>query len=65
MDPNATLNLIRDALTAANRFEELALEAYQEALEHLEALDEWLSKGGFPPTGWEATLAQLRERLGR
>jgi hypothetical protein len=41
MDPNATLELIRQALRDGDR------EAAREAAENL---NEWIARGGFPPS---------------
>jgi hypothetical protein len=56
MDPNAALANLRDTyaplrnmLAATNG--NLA-EAAEDMLNAIEALDEWLSKGGFPPAAW-------------
>jgi hypothetical protein len=55
MDPNETLRDIRanlrlaesaPSLAVANQHREMAMESFQ-------ALDEWLSKGGFKPQAWD------------
>lgn len=43
MDPNDALKNLRAALAAGN---------IEEAKDFFEALDEWLSKGGFFPSDW-------------
>lgn len=59
MDPNACLELIRAHIAMAR----LATNQHDQqweiavAVEHFEALDEWLSKGGFLPTAWEFAAA--------
>jgi hypothetical protein len=54
MDPNTALELMRNAIKnwrngfdKAEVFEHLVIVAQQ-----AEALDEWLSRGGFPPEAW-------------
>lgn len=63
MDPDACLARIRelirpdldgwarDAETLAKKVVELA-----ELCEHVDALDTWLSSGGFPPAAWNVTI---------
>jgi hypothetical protein len=43
MDPNVTLTALRDAIRVGD------LEA---VTEHFQALDGWLSRGGFKPLDW-------------
>ena len=43
MDPNETLAIIRNSFAATD---------YEAAEEAFEALDEWLSRGGFLPKEW-------------
>ena len=56
MDPNETLRLIR--LTAkqyrVDRNGPLAAAHADQLVEFIEALDEWLTGGGFPPGDWKA-----------
>jgi hypothetical protein len=57
MDPNATLDALRDAMEAMRSMlddgyapdKDDACEAFLK----FEALDEWLTKGGFLPTDWQ------------
>lgn len=66
MDPNETLRIARerahDAYSKATGQE----QALRDAVEHYEALDEWLSSGGFLPIAWskvaEAARADRAER---
>ena len=57
MDPNEALKKARAALTACRkandegRYDDERDEA-ESALSHFEALDEWLTKGGFMPDAW-------------
>ncbi len=52
MDPTATLARIREAL--ANHAENgLSDDETMELVECVEALDDWLSRGGFLPTQWQ------------
>lgn len=48
VDPDATLNQIRVYI------EEGTFGALDEAVNLFTALDDWLSKGGFLPTDWNA-----------
>jgi hypothetical protein len=50
MDPNAALETIRYAVRHQNDIE--AYETDFGLLEAVEALDEWLSKGGYLPLDW-------------
>jgi len=57
MDPNQTLANLRAALTAAREAadgysNDAEIEAWQEVGDHVEALDSWLSQGGFQPSAW-------------
>jgi hypothetical protein len=56
MDPDETLRIIRQTIKQMRVDEEdNVFEAHaQEVAEHFEALDEWLSKGGFKPKEWSA-----------
>lgn len=57
MDPDAVLDEIRDIstnwLAGASNAEPAAIEVQLGDLaEKVQALDQWLSKGGFLPTAW-------------
>lgn len=56
MDPNAALQRLRRAVdgveTVAAGSEENWSGELLAVLEHFEALDEWLSRGGFLPDDW-------------
>ena len=60
MDPNVTLEGIRRSIAAVNELQDageldhqsLAQEAVSLAF-LAEALDQWLSMGGFKPTAWQ------------
>lgn len=69
MDPNAALTEVRTSLAVvealiadAEVWEEDARyalgddgkDAVEALVEHVRALDEWLSKGGFSPAAWTA-----------
>ena len=55
MDPNATLAELRLAATGYWTVPPDDVEAAAlHVVELFEALDEWLSKGGFLPTVWES-----------
>lgn len=54
MDVNETLRILREAKAdywRADTYED-ATEAANRAMEAYESLDEWLSRGGFPPAEW-------------
>lgn len=55
MDVNAALLALREALREYEQAAELpAIAAAAERLaEAASALDEWMSKGGFPPAAWK------------
>lgn len=53
MDPNVTLAAIRDLVTVSNE-RALTITESNELCERIEALDEWLSKGGFSPEPWRS-----------
>ena len=57
MDPEVALAAARAHAKAAERCPEEdtngALAELATALGHYQALDEWLTKGGFPPEAWE------------
>lgn len=57
MDPNATLAEMIRAAADVNRAQPGdSIEGFQEAAlrlaEHVEALNEWISRGGFLPDAW-------------
>ena len=56
MDPNATLALLRDAaalvLHLADTDDNGVLEPVVEMAELVDALDTWLTRGGFLPDAW-------------
>lgn len=64
MDPDATLATMRDlrqAIMTSTGGDEDALRSDAfELAELVEALDEWLTKGGFLPTEWNAMRSPLR-----
>jgi hypothetical protein len=54
VDPDACLNELRRfarMVLAAPARQTTALE--RDMAEHVQALDEWLVKGGFPPHAWD------------
>ena len=60
MDPDAALAAAREAAALADEATNGArLESALEALEHYQALDEWISKGGFLPRAWASTVGAL------
>lgn len=56
MDPDEALKVARVATATIHGAENAMTESYivaaEELAEAFTALDEWLSKGGFPPRGW-------------
>ena len=52
MDPNATLAKIREMAVEILSDEDSATYREVELAEMIRHLDDWLSKGGFPPRGW-------------
>lgn len=60
MDPDAALAAIRKAVRELNKVRDGATIAdldqldylIYEFVEHVEALDEWITKGGFLPAAW-------------
>lgn len=47
MDPNETLRRLRELCE-----QPVSLDACEEIQQHFEALDGWLSTGGFMPAAW-------------
>lgn len=60
MDPDATLAEIRQLNEKAKQAP-LGIEDTDQLSILIEALDEWLTKGGFLPTEWNALRSPLRE----
>lgn len=56
MDPNETLRALRGAVRHMNdvghELDERENQCVRTVVELFEALDTWLSKGGFPPEEW-------------
>lgn len=63
MDPDATLAEIRQLNEAAKQAP-LNVEQTDQLSVLIEALDEWLTKGGFLPTEWNALRTPLRTTPG-
>jgi hypothetical protein len=66
MDPDVTLKEIRAAMSDWLNAEDDALDANSTAaadrlVGHFQALDDWLSKGGFLPAGWETQAGRHRK----
>jgi hypothetical protein len=57
MDPDEALKKAREALKRMGDEAYDAGDMAQELAEAFEALDGWLSKGGFPPHAWDRGLA--------
>jgi hypothetical protein len=63
VDPNSTLTVIREAIAQYIALidsrvmyveTDQALDVLETIPEHFQALDEWLSRGGFLPDAWQA-----------
>lgn len=54
MDPNANLAEIRKILAKSD--EETSILEYERLAELMEALDNWLSQGGFLPEAWKKII---------
>ena len=57
MDPDVALQEIRDAISEAEALadgdsNDAEIAAWQEVGERFAALDQWMSRGGFPPKEW-------------
>ena len=57
MDPDETLRLLRLTIKQMRSeghqdFQAVWIAHAKEVVEYVEALDEWLSKGGYPPMSW-------------
>lgn len=62
MDPNETLRFAREALERFQRAPVTTRDSVMAAMdlaEAFEALDGWLSRGGFVPNAWWAPQAQV------
>jgi hypothetical protein len=59
MDPNAALALIRGHVATAV---DSPHDDARELAEAVDGLDEWLTKGGFPPTAWVETPVAFPSR---
>jgi hypothetical protein len=73
MDPNEALRRLRAAVAALGAIPAAdgtpLAEHGADVLEHWEALDQWLTRGGFLPDGWAQhgptyTVAQIRNGTG-
>lgn len=58
MDPNEALAELREAFRKADEAARQGNDArtglyYGAAADHFEALDDWLSRGGWPPVDWD------------
>ena len=57
MDPNATLERIR-TLVAAMLDRSDTSDETDELVQAIDNLDTWISRGGFLPEAWQATLVR-------
>jgi hypothetical protein len=53
MDPQATLDLIRELVKEISKNEDDQTDEAVELAEAVDDLDNWLMKGGFLPEDWE------------
>lgn len=61
MDPDDTLTQIRELITKyQTSAEEMSTSDAAELVLLVDGLDEWLTKGGFLPTEWNALRSPLR-----
>jgi hypothetical protein len=61
MDPNAALSRIRELVEANNRVTDASrLDIADELAELIDGLDNWLSRGGFPPDAWDRSKMHVR-----
>lgn len=60
MDPNALLTRLRAEVTSHREHGDGDASALVDAFE---ALDEWLSRGGFPPASWVTSSTTTVERM--
>lgn len=58
MDPNATLEHIRYLVPTLLDEEDPDPQDVIELAEHVEALDNWMSKGGLVPDAWDSGGAE-------
>lgn len=52
MDPNETLEDLRAEVAIYNKYGSMGVDGGH-VCELVQALDEWISKGGLPPAAWE------------
>lgn len=65
MDPNEALRQLRELVHTCLYSEDEAPDIATDLAQQFEALDEWLSKGGFPPDAWRYgndVATAMRER---
>jgi hypothetical protein len=53
MDPNASLAMLRGLIERYQRGDKMTRADVEALVDHAEALDCWLSKGGFLPEAWK------------
>ena len=66
MDPNETLAELREAFRKADEAARHGNDAktglyYGAAAAHFEALDDFLTRGGFPPVDWDRRFTETRK----
>lgn len=56
MDPDEALRQLREAIATLNQDDHRREIAAEQVVDHFQALDEWLSRGGFLPKAWGAAV---------
>lgn len=60
MDPNACLEAILDDVRSILRYDDTAAPEVVRLCDHIEALHDWLRRGGFLPTDWQPKESPCR-----
>lgn len=58
MDPDEALRVAREAAAAVIKYGNGASLSAHELAEAFQALDEWLTKGGFAPSDWRKAFTE-------
>lgn len=67
MDPNEALKKAREAsnIIGSDVSQDVALAAAVDLMMYFDALDQWLSRGGFLPIDWGEAKQTARKFMGR
>lgn len=67
MDPNAALKGLRDLIWEFNHDDNVTMETFdtQALIDYVEALDQWLARGGFLPDSWGVKAKTIEVLHGR